>query len=113
MAIGDLDGDFDIDLVVGNQLSNNVSVLLNDGDGTFADDVKYGVGQGPLSIVVGDLDADLDLDVVVANSGNDNISVLWNNGDGTFALTDSYAVGLRRSSWQRRISTMTLTSIWL
>ena len=45
MAIGDLDGDLDLDLAVANYYSNNVSVLLNNGDGTFAARVTYGVGD--------------------------------------------------------------------
>ncbi|GAH08116.1 unnamed protein product, partial [marine sediment metagenome] len=42
VAIGDLDGDLDLDLAVANNISDNVSVLLNNGDGTFAADVTYG-----------------------------------------------------------------------
>ena len=51
VAIGDLDGDGNLDLAVANRFSDNVSVLLNQGDGTFADDVLYGTGVGPFSVV--------------------------------------------------------------
>ena len=44
VAIGDLDGSGDLDLAVANAVSGNVSVLLNNGDGTFAPDVIYGAG---------------------------------------------------------------------
>jgi hypothetical protein len=37
----DLDGDNDADLAVANPLSDNVSVLKNNGDGTFAAAVNY------------------------------------------------------------------------
>ncbi|MCH7720887.1 MAG: VCBS repeat-containing protein, partial [Planctomycetes bacterium] len=45
VAVGDLNGDGDADLAVANSGvfggGDNVSVLLNNGDGTFADDVLY------------------------------------------------------------------------
>ena len=56
MAIGDLDGDGDNDLAVANFNRDNVSVLLNRGDGTFVNDVLYGVGDGPRSVAIGDVD---------------------------------------------------------
>ncbi|MFZ5981885.1 MAG: FG-GAP-like repeat-containing protein, partial [Candidatus Zixiibacteriota bacterium] len=40
----DLDGDGDNDLAVANLDSENVSILLNNGDGTFAEAVNYGAG---------------------------------------------------------------------
>ena len=58
VAIGDLDGDGDADLAVANSFSDDVSVLLNSGDGTFAADVIYGVGLYPYSVAIGDLDGD-------------------------------------------------------
>ena len=83
----------DLDLATANITSDDVSVLLNNGDGTFAADVTYGVGDRPFSVAVGDLDGDLDLDLAVANGIDYNVSVLLNNGDGTFADAVKYAVG--------------------
>ncbi len=79
VALGDLDGDGDLDLAVANGGfggGDSISVLLNQGDGTFADDVLYLADEHPLSVAIGDLDGDGDLDLAVANSWADNVSVL-------------------------------------
>jgi hypothetical protein len=90
----DLDGDGDQDLAVANISSSNVSVLKNNGDGTFAAAVHYPVGVSPRSVFASDLDGDDDADLAVANLNSDNISVLKNNGDGTFfAVAVNYPAG--------------------
>jgi outer membrane protein assembly factor BamB len=89
----DLDGDGDIDLMTANSHSDNVSVLLNNGDATFASHSDYPVGQEPWSIFAADLDGDGDLDVITANMYDNNVSVLLNNGDATFASHLDYPVG--------------------
>ena len=45
----DLDRDNDADLAVANYNSDNVSVLKNNGDGTFAAAVNYAAGVSPAS----------------------------------------------------------------
>ncbi len=94
----DLDGDGDNDLAVANggfstSPGNTVSVLLNNGDGTFAPKVEYGVGSRPWSLFSADLDGDGDNDLAVANRDGNSVSVLLNNGDGTFAPKVDYFVG--------------------
>ena len=78
----DLDNDGDNDLAVVN--SNNISVICNNGDGTFQIPVYYGNVNTPNSIFAADLDGDGDNDLAVGNSGYDSISVFTNNGNGTF-----------------------------
>ncbi len=93
VAIGDVNGDGALDLVAVNFNDDNVSVLLNEGDGAFESQVTYTVGDAPIAIALGDVDGDGDLDLVVANANHDNVSVLLNNGDGTFASHATYAAG--------------------
>jgi hypothetical protein len=88
VAIGDLDGDGHLDLAVtSNSLDSDdsvsvVSVLLNNGDGTFQAPVNYSAAPIPVSVAIGDLDGDGDLDLTA--TGGFYVSVLLNNGDGTF-----------------------------
>ena len=83
MAVGDLNGDGKPDLAVANSNSDDVSVLLGNGDGTFQAPVSYAAGVSPVSVAVGDLNGDGKPDLAVANSGSDDVSVLLGNGDGT------------------------------
>ena len=91
---GDFTGDGHLDLAIANEDSNSVSVLLGNGDGTFASPVTYAVGEFPDAMVAEDFTGDGHLDLAVANSGADTVSVLLGNGDGTFAPQVTYTVGV-------------------
>jgi aryl carrier-like protein len=78
VAIGDLNGDAKPDLAVANRRSNNVSVLLGNGDGSFQSAVNYGAVDGPKSVAIGDLNGDANPDLAVANDWSDNVSILIN-----------------------------------
>ena len=89
VAVGDLDADGDPDLALTNYWTQTgtVSVLLNNGDATFAPEVRYPVGDRPLGIVTSDIDGDDDVDVVAAASGFSSVELaiypLVNGGNGT------------------------------
>jgi len=74
------------DLVIANASSNTVSVLLGNGDGTFAEapGSPFAVGAQPRAVAVADFNGDGMLDFAVANTGDNTISVFQGNGDGTF-----------------------------
>ena len=88
----------DIDFVTSNYAANSISVLRNNGNGTFAAavDVPTG-GLVARSVALADLDGDGDLDAVTANYNPNNVSVLLNNGSGVFAAAagSPIAVGTR------------------
>ena len=68
-----------------------VSVLLNNGDGSFGGETRYEVATNPFQVISADLDGDGNLDLATANHmvssafPNSWLSVLFGNGDGTFA----------------------------
>ena len=71
VVLGDLDGDGDLDAMVGNYMQPN-TVWTNDGTGTFTDSGQALGNSGSFSVALGDLDGDSDLDAMVANSGAPN-----------------------------------------
>src|SRR5690349_17037400 len=76
IASGDFNNDGHPDLFVSNQSSANISVLLNNGDGTFAEPYNIGVGNAPIGLATADMNNDNNLDIVCQNNGSQTISVI-------------------------------------
>jgi hypothetical protein len=96
VAVADFNGDGRPDLAVLNyQSDDSVSVLLNNGNGTFAAKTDYPTGFNPYSLAVGDFNGDGRPDLVSANNSSlsNSVSVLRNNGNGTFAAKVDYPAG--------------------
>ena len=98
LVTGDFNRDHKLDLAVPNPNSNNISILLGNGDGTFRPSVEYGVGQSPVKAAVGDFNGDGKLDLVIANNVSNNVSVLLGNGDGSFRTAVEHSVGQNPSA---------------
>lgn len=92
VSAADFNRDGDIDLVVSNRNTHNLSILPGNGDGTFASHVTYPAGNYPYGVFAADLNGDGYFDLAVPNSNDAEVSVMINDGDGTFASPVGYAV---------------------
>jgi hypothetical protein len=81
LIAGDMDGDQDLDLVLADPDAQEISVVLNNGDGGFKFSQKTPFSlKYPFAMAMADLDHDGDQDIVVANNYANNVSVLLNDG---------------------------------
>jgi hypothetical protein len=81
VAVADFNRDGISDLVTANYNSDNVSVLLGNGDGTFQAATNYDTDLNAVSVAVGDFNGDGFPDLAAANHYGDNVSVLRNAKD--------------------------------
>jgi hypothetical protein len=96
VAVGDFNGDSDSDLATANTGSDDVSILLGNGNGGFSPPTNFPTGfqTDPQSIAVGTFNGDPNLDVATANATNshtespNDVSVLFGTGSG--ALTGAF-----------------------
>jgi hypothetical protein len=100
VAAGDFNHDGITDLVVTNQDSYDVSILIGHGDGSFAHEVRYAVREYPYCVALGDYNHDGITDLAVANAGAGNVSILLGRGaagvgDGTFSPSIVYPAGFQ------------------
>src|SRR4028118_2026081 len=93
VAVGDFNKDGNSDLVTANNKSDNVSLLLGNGDGTFGAATYFGVGSNPFSVAVADFNGDGNSDLATANSNSNNVSILLGNGNGTFGAATNLSGG--------------------
>lgn len=91
-AIADFDGDGNADIAAAILGSDNVTIYLGQGLGTYDNGTSFAVGDAPQAIVVGDLDGANGPDIVVSNDGDDTLSVLLSNDSGAFAPAVSVPV---------------------
>lgn len=83
LALGDVDGDGDLDLLTAN-LGGTVSVRLNGGDASGSNTSRFSqgsdpaVGAAPVGLALGDVDADGDLDLLTTSPAASQVSVRLN-----------------------------------
>jgi hypothetical protein len=79
IALGDVNGDGDLDAVIANDNGREQTVWRNDGAGVFVEGGSFGAQLG-MAVALGDLDGDGDLDAVVAKRVDQEERV-WLNED--------------------------------
>jgi hypothetical protein len=105
VAVGDINRDGKLDLVVGNECAfsdcgypgqepeGSIGVLLGNGDGTFLPANVYDSGGlRAEAVAIADVNGDGKPDIVVAN-GDGTVGVLLGHGDGTFQPAVVYVSG--------------------
>jgi hypothetical protein len=99
MAMGNLDGDGDLDAFATNDNNQANRVWLNDGTGIFTATSQSLGNARSQTVALGDLDGDGDLDAFVANGhpGGEGNRVWLNDGTGVFTTT-SQSLGDSASS---------------
>lgn len=86
VVAGDFNLDGKPDLAVANALSDNVTILLGQGNGGFSSAAgsPFSVGDQPVSVAVGDFNLDGKPDLAVANRESANLTILLGTGTGGF-----------------------------
>jgi FG-GAP-like repeat/Bacterial Ig-like domain (group 3) len=111
ITTSDFNGDGKLDVAVTNNDTENVTILLGDGNGrlTPAPGSPVAADQLPQSVVVADFNGDGIADLAVGNFNGNNISILLGNGDGNFVPASGSPVaagnnpaGLGGGRFQRR-----------
>ena len=108
VALGDIDDDGDLDMIVGNGIDQPNRIYTNDGTGIFTDSGQALGSSDSTSVALGDIDADGDLDLVVGNQYFSPSRVYYNDGSGSFQdsvqedLGYTYRVNFHRIRGYRR-----------
>ena len=87
-----LNADSAPDMAVSNRDGNSVTILLNDGSGSFSGS-SISAGAEPREVSAADLDQDGDLDLAVGAHDSRAIQLLINDGAGGFSTGPSLSVG--------------------
>ena len=107
IVAADFNGDGTPDLAVTNGYvtasTDHMAVLINNGDGSFANPVKYDYGNSLVAIEAADLDGDGDQDLITVDNLNHVIHVMKNAGSGAFAAPVDYATGYTPWEWPQSV----------
>ncbi len=97
VALADMNGDGNLDMLIANAGDNTVSELLGDGTGAFtvAPGSPFSAGSKPSSLAIGDFNGDGVADFITANSNSNNVTLLLGSlaGGFTAATSSPFAAG--------------------
>lgn len=92
LTAADVDHDGQLDIVVA-QASNQITVMLGNGDGTLRTHLQIDVGMNPQRVVAMDFDHDGFTDLATTNRDDNTVSTLFGDGSGGFGGLQTYTVG--------------------
>lgn len=94
VALADLDGNQNLDLVVANNFDNNAWIFLGNGDGTFQSEHQYWMGSNPVALDLADFNGDGNQDMAMAGWSHSAVrgyvTVRLGNGNGHFQQPSHY-----------------------
>jgi hypothetical protein len=93
LAVADLNGDGNPDVVIADPSNARVTVYLGDGTGAFPTSYSYSLGAGsyPNDVAIGDVNGDKIPDLVVMDESKKQLAVLLGIGKGTFQSSPMYS----------------------
>ena len=89
----DLNGDGKADVVTANSGDATISLLMGNGDGTFAAYVSYIAASGNKRVATADFNGDGNQDLAVCGYTGNSVAILLGNGDGTLQTANAQSVG--------------------
>ena len=90
VAVEDIDGDGDLDIVSASQSDNRIAWWSNDGLGNFTQNIVSTTLVSPRSVVTADFDGDGDMDIIAggrATSPTSAPTIIWFDNDGSEVFT--------------------------
>ena len=105
LALGDLNGDGELDLAIASHDSYGVWLLFGDGLGYFAlatnSPIVMKDGQHPHThgLELGDLNGDGKLDLITVNNEDSDLSLAFGDGRGRFVRSSSSSLAVGRSPY--------------
>lgn len=94
LVILDADGDGFPDIVTANRDASNVSIIMNNGDGTFSPPINFeGNGNGETAAATSDVNGDGVMDLFLGAIYSDEVILWFGDGNGNFIFKDEVTVG--------------------
>ena len=96
-VFADFNHDGKLDVATVDFTSEDVSILLGNGDGTFQSARQFATTEDPAALVVGDFNRDGKLDIALVQYGfgvTGQLAIFLGNGDGTFNAGAAYTLNL-------------------
>jgi hypothetical protein len=108
-AVGDVNGDGNLDIATPNVGSNNVTVLLGDGRGNFkaAANSPYAVAARPYYIAIGDISGDGKPDLMMTHDDINLVTTLLGNGRGLFTTAPGSPFDVGRQAYKLMAANLT------